>query len=137
MSNQTYQNTPGRINKLKGAILAYAQPVEVLGITGQQEKQPKNSGKTTIFRRYLPYAAKVTLPLLRKITRSLRQNHGQVITQILAPTAAFGTSSVEAAYLVFGHTDLEQDLRDLPNFITVADYGSRKPINDKELGSCE
>ena len=240
MSNQTYNNTPGRINKLKGAILAYAIPVEVLGITGQNEKMPKNSGKTTIFRRYLPYGAtqlsqnkwtvddvkhivqegvtppadtltpvdvevtlqeyavlyavtnqmvemhedgpdivdtmkkqtgqrlglvremvrwgalkactnkfyaggtsrstvsqKLTLPLLRKVTRSLRSNHGKFITGVLAPSANYNTSSIEAAYLVFGHTDLEQDIRDLPGFKEVAIYGTRKPINDYELGSCE
>jgi hypothetical protein len=38
-------NTSARINKLKGEILAHAMPVEVLGITGQQKKMPKNSSK--------------------------------------------------------------------------------------------
>lgn len=240
MSTQNYAMTPGRINKLKGAILAYAMPVEVLGITGQQEKQPMNTGKTTVFRRYLPYGAtqlnqnqwkvddvkhivqegvtppadtitqvdvevqlqeyavlyaltnqmvelhedgpvivehmkkqtgkrlalvremvrwgalkactnkfyaggvsrttvskKISLGLLRMITRSLKNNHGEFITTILAPSANYGTSAVEAAYLVFGHTDLEQDIRDLPNFLPVAKYGNRKPINENELGSCE
>lgn len=240
MTTQSYQATSARINKLKGAILAHAIPVEVLGITGQNEKMPKNNGKTTVFRRYLPYGAtqlsqnrwsvddvkhivqegvtppadtltpvdvevtlqeyavlyavtnqmvelhedgpdivdhmkkqtgqrlglvremvrwgalkactnkfyaggtsratvstKITLPLLRKITRSLKANHGKFITGVLAPSANYGTTAVEAAYLVFGHTDLEQDIRDLPGFKEVAVYGSRKPVNDYELGSCE
>ena len=240
MTIQSYQQTSGRINKIKGAILAAAMPVEVLGITGQNEKMPMNQGKTIIFRRYLPYGAtqlqqnkwsvddvkhivqegvtppadtltpvdvevqlqeyavlygvtnqmvelhedgpdvvahmkkqvgqrlglvremvrwgalkactnkfyaggnsrstvskKISLNMLRKITRSLKSNHGSFITSILAPTPNFGTSSVEASYLVFGSTDLEQDIRDLPGFTSVADYGSRKPMNEYELGSCE
>lgn len=240
MTTQSYQATSARINKLKGAILAYAIPVEVLGITGQNEKMPKNNGKTVVFRRFLPYgatqlsqnkwsvddlkhivqegvtppadtltpvdieatlqeyavlysitnqmvdlhedgpdvvetmkkqtgqrlglvremvrwgalkactnkyyaggssrntvSARLTLPLLRKITRSLRGNHGSFITGVLAPSANYNTTSVEAAYLVFGHTDLEQDIRDLTGFKEVAIYGTRKPINEYELGSCE
>ena len=36
MSQFQYALPAGRINKLKGEILAHAVPVEVLGITGQQ-----------------------------------------------------------------------------------------------------
>ena len=79
----------------------------------------------------------VTLNLLRKITRSLRQNHGKVIRTALAAAPEFATAPVEAAFLVFGHTDLEQDFRDLPGFKHVAEYGQRKPINEYELGSVE
>jgi N4-gp56 family major capsid protein len=232
--------TPARIAKLKGAILAHAIPVEVLGITGQQNKQPPNTSKTTVFRRYLPFGAtqlsqnrwsvddvkhitqegvtpaadtltsvdvetqlqeyavlysitnqnidlhedgpdlvdqmkkqtgqrlglvremvrwgavkactnkfyagglsrttvsqKISIGLLRKITRSLRANHGQFITAILAPSANFNTQAIEAAYLVFAHTDVEQDIRDLPGFTALKDYGSRKAINEHELGSVE
>lgn len=48
-------NTSARIGKLKGEILAHAVPVEVLGITGSQKQQPKNSSDTVVFRRWLPY----------------------------------------------------------------------------------
>lgn len=240
MSNQTFQMTPARIAKLKGEILAHAIPVEVLGITGQQKKQPKNSSKVTVFRRFLPFgatqlsqnrwsvddvkhitqegvtpaadtltpvdvetqlqeyavlysltnqmvdlhedgpdivdemkkqtgqrlglvremvrwgavkactnkfyaggtsrttvSAKITIGLLRKITRSLRANHGKFITGILAPSAMYNTTAIEAAYLVFCHTDVEQDIRDLPGFTEVARYGSRKPVNEHELGNVE
>lgn len=232
--------TPARIGKLKGEILAHAVPVEVLGITGQQRPLPKNSSKTVVFRRWLPYgsttanpnqwsvdavkhlvqegvtpaadtltpqdvevtmqqyavlycitdqmedmhedgpelademkmqtgqrlglvrelvrygalkgctnkfyaggvsrttvSAKLTLPLLRKITRSLKLNHGKFITSVLAPSAMYNTSSVEASYLVFAHTDCEQDIRDLPGFKETAIYGQRKLAHEQELGSAE
>jgi N4-gp56 family major capsid protein len=80
---------------------------------------------------------KLTLPLLQQITRSLKANHAKFITSVLAPSANFATAPVEASYLVFGNTNLEQDIRALPGFTPVANYGSRKPVNDNEIGSCE
>ena len=44
---------------------------------------------------------------------------------------------MEASYLVFGSSDLESDIRDIPGFIPVASYGSRKPINENEIGAVE
>jgi N4-gp56 family major capsid protein len=82
-------------------------------------------------------SGKLTLSLLRKITRGLKANHAKFITGILAPSANYGTASVEASYLVFAHTDCEQDIRDLAGFKETAIYGQRKVINDQELGSVE
>lgn len=80
---------------------------------------------------------KVTLNLLRKITRNLHSNHADVISGILSPSQNYGTSAIEPAWLVFCHTDGEADIRDLPGFVKVAEYGSRKPIHDMEVGSVE
>lgn len=236
-----YNNPAGRINKIKGEILAHAIPVEVLGITGQQKAVPKNGGKTVVYRRYIPYgattatassinrwnvsaaahvltegvtptadsltpqditvtlnqygclyqvsdqvvdtyeddvpaemkkqcgervgliremvrygvlkagtnayyaggssrgtvASKITLGVLRKVARNIRANHSKAITSILAPSPNIGTKPVEASYLVFVHSDAEADIRDLQNFKTVSEYGSRKPIHEQEFGSVE
>lgn len=231
-----------RIGKLKGDILAHAVPCEVLGITGQQRGMPKNSGKTIVHRRYLPYGAaatnfntinrpaadpaaheltegvtptadtlvpqditvtlkqygclyqltdqtadtyeddapaemkqqcgerialvremirygvlkactnvyyggggstrasvnaKITLSLLRKVSRNLQANHAKRITGILAPSIDISTQPVEAAYLVFVHTDAEADVRDMAGFIHVTEYGTRKPVSPYEIGSVE
>lgn len=80
---------------------------------------------------------KITLNLLRKVSRSLQANHGKRITSILAPAAQFATTPVEASYLVFCHTDLESDIRDLPGFKHVSEYGQRKVVNENEIGSVE
>lgn len=74
---------------------------------------------------------------LRAIARSLEGNRADQVTQILAPSANYNTAAVEAGYLVFHHTDVNADIRDLPGFITVAEYGTRKPIHPRELGSVE
>lgn len=57
MGIQAYSTAAGRINKFKGEILAHALPVEVLGITGQNKKMPRNNGDTVVYRRWLPYGA--------------------------------------------------------------------------------
>jgi hypothetical protein len=46
-------------------------------------------------------------------------------------------SAIEAGFIVFCHTDLEPDIRDLPGFVPVAKYGQRSVINEYELGSVE
>jgi len=244
MATQTYLSPQGRINKLKGEIIAHAVPVEVLGITGMQKRMPAKSGSTVVFRRWLPFGAttadantinrwsiapgalshltqegvtppadtltpqdieatlqqysclyavtdknvdlyeddvpaemkkqtgeriglvremvrygvlrggtnkfyggtgssratvngRITLALLRKITRGLRANHAQRITSVLAASPDFATAPVEAGYLVFAHTDCENDIRDLPNFKETSEYAQRRVINEHELGSCE
>ena len=82
-------------------------------------------------------AAKLTLTMLRKASRNIQANHAKRITSILAPTPNVSSKYVEAAYLVFCHTDVEQDVRDIAGFTTVAAYGSRKPMHDQEIGSVE
>jgi N4-gp56 family major capsid protein len=82
-------------------------------------------------------AAKLTLTMLRKASRNVQANHAKRITSILAPTPNVSSKYVEAAYLVFCHTDVEQDVRDIAGFTTVAAYGSRKPMHDQEIGSVE
>lgn len=79
----------------------------------------------------------ISLPLLRKITRSLEKNRADNITTILAPSANYNTVAVEAGYIVFCHTDVDNDVRDLPGFVECASYGSRKQIHSRELGSTD
>jgi len=81
--------------------------------------------------------AKINLNAVRRSTRTLRANHAETVTSVLSPSTMVGTAPVEAGYLVFVHSDAEPDVRDLPNFKHVSEYGSRKPIHPLELGSCE
>src|SRR5574341_411233 len=56
---------------------------------------------------------RISLAILRRMTKTLKANHAKKKTKILAPGPGYGTSSVEAAYIVFVHTDAEPDIRDL------------------------
>jgi len=80
---------------------------------------------------------KISLTMLRRISRNLQANHCKRVTGSLAPSPNIATQPVEAAYLVFVHSDAEADIRDLAGFKHVSEYGSRKPVSPHEIGSCE
>jgi N4-gp56 family major capsid protein len=79
----------------------------------------------------------ISLNLLRKVTRSIKGNRGRAVTSVLAPSADYNTAPVEQGYIVYAHTDCEHDVRNLPGFIAVAEYGTRKPLHECEIGSVE
>lgn len=78
----------------------------------------------------------LTLGFVRKITKSLKANHADVVTSVLGASAQYGTDAVSAGYLVYCHTDLEPDIRDLPGFTPVELYASGKAM-EGEVGKCE
>jgi N4-gp56 family major capsid protein len=77
----------------------------------------------------------VSKNLLSKVTRSLKANHAKTITGVLAASPGFNTSPIQAAYLVFAHTDTEHDIREIPGFVDISQYGSKKPVHEEEIGS--
>lgn len=81
--------------------------------------------------------ATISLGLLRSISRSLLGNGGKMITGVLDASPKYNTAPIGAAFLVFCHTDMENDIRELPNFKEVAEYGSRTIVHENELGSCD
>ena len=241
MAIHTYDHTTPRIGKVAGQILKHAVPREVLGITGNQHRMPKNKSDTIVFRRWLPRGATaanattinqwaatpaehltqegvtpdsdtltpqditvklfqysclymytdktaelyednipdamkkqtgqrmglvrelirygalkgctnkfyaggtsrgtvdetIGLNLLRRTTRSILGNRGDMITSVLSASPNYSTAPVEAGFLVFCHSDMEHDIRELPNFKACAEYGQRKPVHELELGSCD
>ena len=54
MTAQTYGLPAGRINKIKGEMLAIAEPVEVLTLGCSMKPFPKNKGDTMIYRARIP-----------------------------------------------------------------------------------
>ncbi len=73
---------------------------------------------------------------LKQISRNLQANWANHITSKLSSSRNFGTVSVNPAYAVLMHSDLEADVRNLPNFKDIADYGSAvSPIHEYEIGS--
>jgi len=73
----------------------------------------------------------------RRVTRALKAQKAMKLTKILSGSVMINTTPIEASYIAVGHTDLEADVRSLPGFVPVAEYGSRKPIHECELGSVE
>lgn len=79
----------------------------------------------------------ISLNLLRKMTRSLLGNRCDLVTSILAGSPNYATKPVEAGFIVFCHTDMEHDIREIPGFTACAEYGSRQPLHELELGSAD
>ena len=80
----------------------------------------------------------VSLGKFRLSARSLESNRAKRITKMIRPGDGFGTSAVEPGWLVFHHTDVTADIRDLPGFIHRVDYGVHtKPVHPREIGSVE
>ena len=79
----------------------------------------------------------LTLSTLRKAARTLEANRAKRVTSRVAPGVNYGTRSIQPAYLVFGHTDVSADFRNIAGFTKVEDYGSFKPMHDREIGAAE
>lgn len=81
---------------------------------------------------------RLTLNMIRKITKGLDSQHADQITQVVKPGVKYGTQAIEASYAVFMHTDVKPDARDIPGFVPRTKYGSdTKPISPYEIGSVE
>jgi N4-gp56 family major capsid protein len=79
----------------------------------------------------------VTLSKLRAVVRSLKTNKAMKPSNILDSSVNYATRAVEGAFIAVCHTDLESDIRDLPGFLPVAQYGQRRTVADSEFGSVE
>lgn len=78
----------------------------------------------------------VTLILQSAFVRSLMANHAMPVTRLLKAAAAYDTSAVAPGYFVYTHSDLERQIRDLPNFTPAEKYASGTP-EEGEIGKCE
>jgi len=79
----------------------------------------------------------LSLNKLRQAARQLESAHASRVTEKLAAGPNFGTSAVHPAYLVFIHTDMEADVRNLAGFTPVVEYGTQKPVHEREIGAVE
>ena len=79
----------------------------------------------------------VTLNTFRKAARTLESNRAKRVTSRLSSGPNYGTRAVQPAYLVFHHTDVSADVRNLQGFTKVEEYGSVKPVHDREIGAAE
>ncbi len=130
---QLYEDDiPGEMVKLTGETLAEVMEMVRYGVL--------KAGSTVIYANGSSRAAintAVSLNAIRKAARTLESNRARRVTSRLAPGVNFGTRAVQPAYVVFCHTDAVSDVRNLPGFTRVEEYGSFKPIHDREIGACE
>lgn len=78
----------------------------------------------------------ISLTAQRTCTRFLKNQRGRKVTSKMSSSVQYGTEPVDAAFIAFGHTDLEQDIRDMPGFVPCEKYGSMKAL-PQEVGKVE
>lgn len=130
---QLYEDDiPGEMVKLTGETLAEVMEMVRYGVlkAGSTVIYANGSSRSGI-------STAISLNALRKAARTLESNRARRVTSRLAPGVNFGTRAVQPAYIVFVHTDAVADIRNLPGFTRVEEYGSFKPIHDREVGACE
>ena len=132
-TEQLYEDDiPGEMVKLTGETLAEVMELVRYGVL--------KAGSTVIYANGSSRSAvntAISLNAIRKAARTLESNRSRRVTSRLAPGVNFGTRAVQPAYVVFCHTDAVSDIRNLPGFTRVEEYGSFKPIHDREVGACE
>lgn len=79
----------------------------------------------------------ISLNKQRAVTRYLARMKAKRLTGILGGSVNVGTTPIEAAYVALCHTDCESDIRNLPGFVPVAEYGARTVVSPYEVGSVE
>jgi len=130
---QLYEDDiPGEMVKLTGETMAEVMEQVRYGVL--------KAGSTVIYANGSSRAAvntPVSLNALRKAARTLESNRARRVSSRVAPGPNFGTRAVQPAFIVFVHTDGVSDIRNLPGFTRVEEYGSFKPIHDREIGACE
>lgn len=130
---QLYEDDiPGEMVKLTGETLAEVMEMVRYGVlkAGSTVVYTNGSSRSGI-------NTAISLNSIRKAARTLESNRCRRVTSRLAPGVNFATRAVQPAYVVFCHTDAVADVRNLPGFTRVEDYGSFKPIHDREIGACE
>jgi N4-gp56 family major capsid protein len=73
----------------------------------------------------------------RAVTRFLMAQKAMRISSVMGGSVMYSTQPIEQAWIAVGHTDLDNDIRNLAGFIPTAKYGQRALVSDYEVGSVE
>jgi len=126
-------NIPDDMSKLTGETMAEVAELVAYGMI--------KAGSSIIYANGTTRAGlnkAMSLNKLRLAARTLESNRGKKVTSAIKSGPDFGVSSVEPSFIVFVHTDISADIRDLPGFTKRVDYGSAiKPVHDREIGAVE
>lgn len=81
--------------------------------------------------------ATITEDELRQAQKDLKMAHGKHITKQLNASQNVATEPVAPAFIAFGSTALEPDLRDLSGFVPREKYSNMALLNEYEIGKFE
>lgn len=122
-------DVPGEMIDLAGERMGLVREMVIYGVLkgGTNKFYAGGTNRGTV-------DEKISLSLLRKVSRSLLDNRAKPITQVLAASTQVNTAPAGRSYLVFVHTDAENDIKNIPGFIHYYEYGTREMIHEMEIG---
>ena len=77
----------------------------------------------------------ITIDRHMGVMRALKAQKAEPITNILDGSINFNTTPIERGFVAVAHTDLEYNLRALPGFVPISEYGQRSTISEHEIGA--
>lgn len=81
-------------------------------------------------------AMKITKAEVQEAVRTLKVNKASKITSMVDASSGFNTSPVDACYIGIVHPNTTYDLKNIPGFIRVEEYGQRKAM-EGEVGALD
>jgi len=79
---------------------------------------------------------KISKAEIQEAVKTLTNNKAKKITSQVDPSTGFNTSPVSAAYIGIVHPNTTYDLKNIPGFIRVQEYGQKKAM-EGEVGSLD
>ena len=79
---------------------------------------------------------KLTKAEVQEAVRTLKNNNAQKITSMVNHSDGFNSSPIDAAYIGIVHPNTTYDLKNIPGFIRVEEYG-QKAAMDGEVGALD
>jgi len=81
-------------------------------------------------------AMKITKAEIQEAVRTLKTNNARRITSQVDPSTGFNTSPLSACYIGIVHPGTTYDLKNIPGFIRVEEYGQKKAM-EGEVGTLD
>jgi N4-gp56 family major capsid protein len=79
----------------------------------------------------------VSLAKIRAAVRTLEAQKAMRITRMLDGSPDYGTKPIEASFIAVCHTDLKNDIRNLPGFVPTSEYGQKQVVHEREFGAVD
>ena len=73
----------------------------------------------------------------KKCAKDIESGDIESITRMLREFPEMSTKKMVRPFIVHVATDQQEDIRALPGFVPVDQYGSLRPINEMEIGAVE
>lgn len=74
--------------------------------------------------------------LIQTAVRFLEGQDAMKLTEYLKASPNIATAPLRPAYIAVGHTDLRQDIENLPNFVKAEEYSDPSDRMEGEIGQC-